>query len=95
VFLIVQDEDASPQSSGAGKQTTSGTLTALFLDQRSGLPSDASGIGRMAHNLSAFFKIENLVNSFHDVEALQRESLGLDHPQRIDRLIQRKDLALH
>jgi len=77
VFLIGQDEDASPQSLGAGKQTTSGTLTALFLDQRSGLPSDASGIGRMARDLSAFFKIANLVNSFHDVEALQRELLGL------------------
>ena len=77
VFLTGQDEDASPQSSGAGKQTTSGTLTALFLDQRSGLPSDASGIGRMARDLSAFFKIANLVNSFHDVEALQRELLGL------------------
>jgi transcriptional regulator with GAF, ATPase, and Fis domain len=77
VFLIGQDEDASPQSSGAGKQTTSGTLTALFLDQRSGLPSDASGIGRMARDLSAFFKIANLVNSFHDVEALQRELLEL------------------
>jgi len=77
VFLIGQDEDASPQSSGAGKQTTSGTLSALFLDQRSGLPSDASGIGRMARDLSAFFKIANLVNSFHDVEALQRELLTL------------------
>ena len=77
VFLVGQDEDASPQSSGPGKQTTSGTLTALFLDQRSGLPSDASGIGRMARDLSAFFKIANLVNSFHDVEALQRELLGL------------------
>ena len=60
-----------------GKQTTSGTLTALFLDQRSGLPSNASGIGRMARDLSAFFKIANLVNSFHDVETLQRELLGL------------------
>jgi hypothetical protein len=77
VFLIGQDHDASPQSSGAGKQTTSGTLTALFLDQRSGLPSDASGIGRMARDLSAFFKIANLANSFHDVEALQRDLLGL------------------
>jgi transcriptional regulator with GAF, ATPase, and Fis domain len=77
VFLIGEDHDASPQSSGAGKQTTSGTLNALFLDQRSGLPSDASAIGRMARDLSAFFKIANLVNSFHDVEALQRELLGL------------------
>jgi Nif-specific regulatory protein len=76
-FLIGEDDGSSPQSSGAGKQTTSGALTALFLDQRSGLPSDASGIGRMARDLSAFFKIANLVNSFHDVEALQRELLGL------------------
>src|SRR5580704_18213872 len=77
VFLIGEDDGSSPQSSGASKQTTSGTLTALFLDQRSGLPSDASGIGRMARDLSAFFKIANLVNSFHDVETLQRELLGL------------------
>ena len=77
VFLIGEDDGSSPQSSGASKQTTNGMLTALFLDQRSGLPSDASGIGRMARDLSAFFKIANLVNSFHDVEALQRELLGL------------------
>ena len=77
MFLIGEDEDASPQSSGVSKQTTSGTLTALFLDQRSGLPSEVSGIGRMARDLSAFFKIANLVNSFHDVEALQRDLLGL------------------
>jgi Nif-specific regulatory protein len=77
VFLIGEDNGSSPQSSGASKQTTNGMLTALFLDQRSGLPSDASGIGRMARDLSAFFKIANLVNSFHDVEALQRELLGL------------------
>ena len=77
VFLVGEDDGSSPQSLGASKQTTNGMLTALFLDQRSGLPSDASGIGRMARDLSAFFKIANLVNSFHDVEALQRELLGL------------------
>ena len=81
VFLIGEDNDASPQSSGVGKQTTSGTLTALFLDQRSGLLSDTSGIGRMARDLSAFFKIANLVNSFHDVEALQRHA-GADFRER-------------
>jgi transcriptional regulator with GAF, ATPase, and Fis domain len=85
VFLIGEDKDkdndkdnkAGPQASGDGKQTTSGTLTAMFLDQRSGLPSNASGIGRMARDLSAFFKIANLINSFHDVQALQRELLEL------------------
>ena len=77
VFLTGEDSDANPQSSSVGTQTTSSTLTAVFLDQDSGLPSDASGIGRMARDLSAFFKIANLVNSFHDIEGLQRELLGL------------------
>ena len=31
----------------------------------------------MARDLSAFFKVANLVNSFHDVDTLQRELLGL------------------
>jgi transcriptional regulator with GAF, ATPase, and Fis domain len=77
VFLTGQDDHAGPQSSGAGEQTTSGTLTTLFLDQRSGLPSNPSGMGRMARDLSAFFKIANLINSFRDVDTLQRELLGL------------------
>jgi Nif-specific regulatory protein len=77
VFLTGEDSDANPQSSSIGTQTTSSALTAVFLDQDSGLPSDASGIGRMARDLSAFFKIANLVNSFHDIEGLQRELLGL------------------
>ncbi len=77
VFLTGEDSDANPQSSSVGTQTTSSTLTAVFLDQDSGLPSDASGIGRMARDLSGFFKIANLVNSFHDIEGLQRELLGL------------------
>jgi transcriptional regulator with GAF, ATPase, and Fis domain len=77
VFLTGEDSDASPQSSSLGKQTTGSMLTAVFLDQHSGLPSDASGIGRMARDLSGFFKIANLVNSFRDIESLQRELLGL------------------
>ena len=77
VFLTGEDSDANRLSSSVGTQTTSSTLTAVFLDQDSGLPSDASGIGRMARDLSGFFKIANLVNSFHDIEGLQRELLGL------------------
>src|SRR5580704_13253626 len=48
VFLVGQDDDMGPQSPGSDKHTSKATLTALFLDQRSGLLSDASGIGRMA-----------------------------------------------
>src|ERR1700731_2133285 len=79
VFLTGEDKDTDgdAQSSGVGTQTTSSALTALFLDQRSGLPANPSGLGRMARDLSAFFKIANLVNSFHDVDTLQRELLGL------------------
>ena len=77
VFLTGQDDHAGPQSSGASEQTPSGTLTTLLLDQRSGLPSNSSGIGRMARDLSAFFKIASLINSFRDVDTLQRELLGL------------------
>jgi transcriptional regulator with GAF, ATPase, and Fis domain len=77
VFLTGQDDDADAQPPDVGRQTTSGTLTAVFLDQRSGLPANPSGIGRMARDLSAFFKIANLVNSFHDVDTLQRELLAL------------------
>jgi Nif-specific regulatory protein len=77
MFLTGQDNDAGPQSSDGGNENTSGTLTALFLDQRSGLPSNSSGIGRMARDLSAFFKIANFLNSFHDVQALQRALLEL------------------
>jgi hypothetical protein len=76
VFLT-QDDDADAQPPGVARQTTSGMLTAVFLDQRSGLPANPSGIGRMARDLSAFFKIANLVNSFHDVDTLQRQLLAL------------------
>ena len=76
VFLTTEEGDEL-RSSINGKETTSIPLRALFLDQRSGLPSDASGIGRMARDLSAFFKITNVINSTHDVEALQCELLAL------------------
>ena len=47
----------------------------IFLDRRSGLPVE--GIGRMARDLSALFKITNIINSIRDTQALQRELLVL------------------
>jgi len=76
-FLTSEEDEAGRPPSGIGKETTSVPLRALFLDQRSGLPANASGIGRMARDLSAFFKIANVINSTHDVNALQRELLEL------------------
>jgi hypothetical protein len=66
VFLTGPDDDAA---------LTSSTVGTIFLDQRSGLPS--AGVGRMARDLSAFFKIANVINSTHDMEAMQRELLVL------------------
>ena len=53
----------------------SGTQT-MPLD-RSGVVSDSSGVGRMARDLSAFFKIANVINSTRDAQAMQRELLEL------------------
>ena len=58
-----------------GLLSDSGLLT-VRLD-RSGLPADAAWVGGMARDLSAFFKIANVINSTRDVEALQRELLAL------------------
>jgi transcriptional regulator with GAF, ATPase, and Fis domain len=76
VFLTGKDEDDAELLSRLGSPATSDGLKTMFLD-RSGLPSDASGLGRMARDLAAFFKIANVINSTRDGEALQRELLGL------------------
>lgn len=70
VFLTEHDEEftTGPLGDKEGPKTVS-------LDQHSGLP--AEGIGRMARDLSAFFKIANVINSIRDVQALQRELLVL------------------
>jgi transcriptional regulator with GAF, ATPase, and Fis domain len=77
MFLTDESDNAGSLSSGVAKQTTSVTVKGLALDESSGLPSQASGVGRMARDLSAFFKIANFINSIHDVEALQRTLLEL------------------
>jgi transcriptional regulator with GAF, ATPase, and Fis domain len=57
-------------------RVTSTELRTLPLD-RSGQPSDAPGVGRMARDLTAFFKIANVINSTRDLQDLQRELLVL------------------
>jgi pSer/pThr/pTyr-binding forkhead associated (FHA) protein len=75
VFLTGPDETALGRSPSGGHEDSSGFVT-VALD-RSGMPSDASGVGRMARDLSAFFKIANVINSTRDALALQRELLAL------------------
>ena len=76
VFLIGPDEDALLETR-SGRDTTSVELKTIILDRRSGLPSDTSGVGRMARDLSAFFKVANVINSTRDVDTLLQELLAL------------------
>jgi transcriptional regulator with GAF, ATPase, and Fis domain len=76
VFLTGAGDDAGVLSSRSGNSLAETGLITVHLDI-SGVPSDASGVGRMARDLSAFFKITNVINSTRDVQALQRELLVL------------------
>jgi transcriptional regulator with GAF, ATPase, and Fis domain/pSer/pThr/pTyr-binding forkhead associated (FHA) protein len=72
VFLIGPD-DLGLSRGGSDD----GTGFATMAIDRSGMPAGASGMGRMARDLSAFFKIANVINSTSDPVALQRELLAL------------------
>ena len=74
VFLTGPDDDDT--GTFAAKSSTDSALKTMQLDY-SGLPSDASWVGRMARDLSAFFKIANVINSTRDVQAMQCELLAL------------------
>ena len=74
VFLTGTDEESAPLTRSGSHVTAQ--LKTVALDP-SGLPSDASGIGRMARDLTAFFKIANVINSTRDLAALQHELLTL------------------
>jgi transcriptional regulator with GAF, ATPase, and Fis domain len=76
VFLTGADDDGGTASSRSGNSLAETGLITVHLDML-GVPSDASGVGRMARDLSAFFKITNVINSTRDVQALQRELLVL------------------
>jgi transcriptional regulator with GAF, ATPase, and Fis domain len=76
VFLTGPDEEIAPLSSRPGSHAMGSGLKTMSLD-RSGLPTDDSWVGRLARDLSAFFKIANMINSTRNVEALQRELLEL------------------
>jgi transcriptional regulator with GAF, ATPase, and Fis domain len=72
VFRTRAEEDGDLLQPLAGAARGSGLKT-MVLDERSGLPRDASGLGRMARDLAAFFKIANVINSTRDLERLQQE----------------------
>jgi transcriptional regulator with GAF, ATPase, and Fis domain len=76
VFLTGPDEETGSLSSRSGSTATGSELKTMSLD-RSGLPTGDSWIGRMARDLTAFFKIANMINSTRNVQSLHRELLEL------------------
>jgi transcriptional regulator with GAF, ATPase, and Fis domain len=76
VFLTGPDEETGSLSSRSGRTATGSELKTMSLD-RSGLPTGDSWIGRMARDLTAFFKIANMINSTRNVQSLRRELLEL------------------
>jgi transcriptional regulator with GAF, ATPase, and Fis domain len=72
VFLTGPDEQTSPLSSSSGAVD----LRTMSLD-RSGLPTGDSWVGRMARDLTAFFKIASMINSIRNLQGLQSELLEL------------------
>jgi transcriptional regulator with GAF, ATPase, and Fis domain/pSer/pThr/pTyr-binding forkhead associated (FHA) protein len=72
VFLIGPDDLGRSR----GGSEDGGGYATMAID-RSGMPAGASGMGRMARDLSAFFKIANVINSTSDPLALQRQMLTL------------------
>ena len=76
VFLTGPEDEAALLASRRSIQVAGFDLKTMYLDP-SGVPTDASWIGRMARDLAAFFKIANVINSTRDVQALQRELLSM------------------
>jgi two-component system, NtrC family, response regulator HydG len=72
VFLVGPDDLGRSLSSS----DDSGGYATMAID-RSGMPAGAAGMGRMARDLSAFFKIANVINSTSDPFAMQHELLAL------------------
>ena len=75
-LFLTRPEDAAELVSNDRSRITSSGLRILPLD-RLGQPSDSSGVGRMARDLSAFFRIANIINSTRDLQNLQLELLVL------------------
>jgi len=72
VFFTGPDEQTGPLSSRSG----TAELRTMSLD-RSGLLTGDSWVGGMARDLTAFFKIANMINSTRNVQNLHRELLEL------------------
>jgi transcriptional regulator with GAF, ATPase, and Fis domain len=77
VFLTGPDDDTGTFSVASGTDSALKTMRLDFSGVAPEASSNPSWVGRMARDLSAFFKIANVINSTRDVQAMQCELLAL------------------
>jgi transcriptional regulator with GAF, ATPase, and Fis domain len=75
-LFLTEPEDEAAVLSYLSASLEASRFRTMPLD-RTGLPSLDSGVARMARDLTAFFKIANVINSTRDAQALQQELLTL------------------
>ena len=77
VFLVHDDEKAGTSGTRLNEAASVSLLETILVEQTAALPTFADHVGHMARDLTALFRISNIINSVRDVELLQRELLQL------------------
>ena len=75
VFLVYEGEEAENSKLCLSDEPSISELKTVRVDQPAVLPTLGVEVGRMARDLAAMFKINNIINSIRDVCLLQRELL--------------------
>jgi transcriptional regulator with GAF, ATPase, and Fis domain len=76
IFLLHEDETVG-NSPVRLSEVSESTLGAIRIEPLAGSPTFADQVGGMARDLTALFRISNIINSIRDSEALQLELLQL------------------
>jgi len=77
LFLEGEGDEAEIAVLSLSDDTTGSDLETIRLDQAAPLPPFGVEVGRMARDLSALFRISDIINSIRDPGLLQRELLRL------------------
>jgi transcriptional regulator with GAF, ATPase, and Fis domain len=77
VFLTHEGEVAPAYKMRLSDASSDPTLTTIRMQGLSATPTFGIEVGRMARDLTALFRISNIINSIRDSELLQRELLRL------------------
>ena len=77
VFLMHEGETATTSQLRLTDKASASTLRTIRVEHPAALPTFGVEVGRMARDLAALFRINNIINSIRDSVLLQRELLRL------------------